>query len=79
MKVFITTVFVFASLFLISCGNGHQHSDSENNESEQITSEMYQCPMKCEGDKKYEEAGICPVCKMDLKLESEINGHEHHH
>ena len=27
----------------------------------------YQCPMKCEGDKSYEEEGSCPVCKMDLK------------
>ena len=27
----------------------------------------YQCPMKCEGDKTYEEEGACPMCKMDLK------------
>lgn len=27
----------------------------------------YQCPMKCEGEKTYEEEGSCPVCKMDLK------------
>ena len=27
----------------------------------------YQCPMKCEGDKTYEEEGACPECKMDLK------------
>ncbi len=27
----------------------------------------YQCPMKCEGEKVYSEAGSCPVCKMDLK------------
>jgi hypothetical protein len=26
----------------------------------------YACPMKCEKDKKYEQAGKCPVCKMDL-------------
>ncbi len=28
---------------------------------------MYSCPMKCEGDKKYEKPGNCPKCKMDLK------------
>jgi len=28
---------------------------------------MYQCPMQCEGDKTYDEAGSCPVCNMDLK------------
>lgn len=27
----------------------------------------YQCPMKCEGDKTYHQAGTCPVCKMDLQ------------
>lgn len=34
------------------------------------TSEMtvYQCPMHCEGDKTYDEAGSCPVCKMDLAV-----------
>jgi protein SCO1 len=26
----------------------------------------YQCPMKCEGDKVYDEPGRCPVCKMYL-------------
>ena len=35
----------------------------------------YQCPMKCEGDKVYHEAGKCPKCKMDLKkIDSE---HKH--
>jgi len=29
--------------------------------------EMYACPMKCEGEKKYEKEGTCPKCKMDLK------------
>ena len=28
---------------------------------------MYQCPMQCEGDKTYDEAGSCPICNMDLK------------
>lgn len=27
----------------------------------------YQCPMKCEGEKTYDEPGRCPVCKMYLK------------
>lgn len=31
------------------------------------TAEVYQCPMQCEGDKTYSEAGSCSVCKMDLK------------
>lgn len=27
----------------------------------------YQCPMKCEGEKTFKEAGNCSICKMDLK------------
>lgn len=27
----------------------------------------YQCPMKCEGSKTYDKAGVCPVCNMDLE------------
>lgn len=28
---------------------------------------MYQCPMKCEGEKTYESKGKCPKCGMHLK------------
>ncbi len=38
----------------------HEHSDD-------MAMATYQCPMKCEGDKTYAEAGTCPICKMDLK------------
>ena len=26
----------------------------------------YFCPMKCEGDKVYDQPGDCPVCNMHL-------------
>ncbi|MGB5242322.1 MAG: heavy metal-binding domain-containing protein [Lutimonas sp.] len=35
--------------------------------SEEHAAHVYQCPMKCEGDKTYAEATTCPECKMDLK------------
>ena len=40
----------------------HHHSQSGNSS----TNTRYQCPMKCEGEKTYEEPGICPVCNMHL-------------
>lgn len=43
----------------------HFHSDGEEHSHEEHAT--YQCPMKCEGEKTYAEAGKCPVCKMDLK------------
>ena len=27
---------------------------------------VYYCPMQCEGDKSYDQAGSCPICGMDL-------------
>jgi len=41
------------------------NSDKKSNDN---SSEVYQCPMQCEGDKTYAEKGSCPVCKMDLAL-----------
>lgn len=38
---------------------------------------MYYCPMHCEGEKSYNQAGDCPVCGMDLVEEvthSQITG-----
>ncbi|WP_417885500.1 heavy metal translocating P-type ATPase [Zunongwangia sp.] len=31
------------------------------------------CPMHCEGDKMYDEAGDCPVCGMDLVQEQSLS------
>lgn len=60
----------------VSC-SGDKNDGGENHEHHA----MYQCPMKCEGDKMYEEPGQCPKCNMDLKeVEAEHNhedGHEH--
>lgn len=42
-------------------GGGHSHHQHETD----ITT-IYQCPMKCEGDKTYSEPGRCPVCGMFL-------------
>ena len=54
------TPFIFFLLLIINpiltgCGSN----------SEQELS--YQCPMLCEENKTYSEAGSCPVCKMDLE------------
>lgn len=44
-----------------------QSCNSDKKSKENIT-EVYQCPMHCEGDKTYNEKGSCPICKMDLAL-----------
>ena len=51
---------------------GHDHS------AEVASADVYQCPMDCEKGKTYDEAGACPVCKMDLKVqEKEVKEMEH--
>lgn len=32
-----------------------------------VANTVYQCPMKCEGDKTYDKEGKCPKCNMNLK------------
>jgi hypothetical protein len=38
---------------------------------------LYQCPMKCEGNKMYKEPGNCPVCNMKLVPASTIGKSTH--
>lgn len=58
MKILNLTLLMLSIMFLISCG-------SQNDENEQDTG-TFICPMECEGEKEYPEAGKCPVCEMDL-------------
>ena len=39
----------------------------------------YQCPMKCEGNKIYNEPGNCPVCNMHLVPVKEQKMGDHRH
>ncbi len=40
----------------------HHHEHHGNTQTET----RYQCPMKCEGEKTYNEPGDCPICNMHL-------------
>lgn len=52
MKSVITAAVWATAFFLASCGNS-SNEKSNSNASEQVETAMYQCPMKCEGDKMY--------------------------
>jgi hypothetical protein len=78
----ITAVFLLtATMFLNSCGSKNTETQKENTVTEQTEVTMYQCPMKCEGEKMYNDPGQCPVCKMDLEMVEEMHddheGHDH--
>ena len=40
---------------------------------------VYQCPMKCEENKKFNHPGNCPVCNMKLVQIKDSNSHGFHH
>lgn len=76
MKRHITTaaLLLTTAMFFASCGSHTSESNMEK--TEQSENAMYQCPMKCEGEKMYDKPGQCPVCNMDLK---EVEGGHAHH
>lgn len=53
-------ILLMLTISFSSCKN-----EKSNSKNEDVA--VYQCPMKCEGDKTYSESGSCPVCKMDLR------------
>ena len=42
-------------------------------------SKTYACPMKCEGEKTYDQPGNCPVCNMKLMPADDSSEKSHHH
>ena len=73
----IAMLFVIGSATFIGCGNSenhdadhHEHAEGDDHHEHAEDSHehaKYQCPMKCEGDKTFDEAGDCSVCGMELK------------
>lgn len=59
MKIYKLLLPVFITLLTVTSCNSKK-SDSANDV-------LYQCPMKCEGEKTFKESGSCSVCKMDLE------------
>ncbi len=53
-------------------GEHHQEVMKKETPKGKGTGTFY-CPMHCEGDKTYDEAGDCPVCGMDLVEEQNLN------
>lgn len=56
------------------------NAQSEKAKTDSIATDtvVYQCPMKCEGDKTYDKAGKCPKCNMNLsKVKIRKNSTEH--
>ena len=56
-------------------GTGHEtHQHNHMGKSGSHGTGKYYCPMRCEGDKVYDEPGDCPVCGMHLQKEESTSG-----
>ena len=66
MKTKILIAVLCIGLFSISTvfAQEKEQAKTKHEHKENVT---YACPMKCEGEKTYDEAGSCPKCNMDLK------------
>jgi Cu2+-exporting ATPase len=60
-----------------SCCSSNNHS--KKFEKVKLAKSDYYCPMKCEGDKTYDQPSDCPVCNMHLVPVDEQNKEEHRH
>jgi Cu2+-exporting ATPase len=61
-----------------SCCGSHSAGDKEPAPAKkQNNSGEYYCPMLCEGDKRYDKPGDCPVCGMDLVKEESVGKSSH--
>ncbi len=51
----------------------HVHTPKKEAQPKGQGTGVFYCPMHCEEDKTYDEAGDCPVCGMDLVEEQNLN------
>ncbi|MBO9616740.1 MAG: hypothetical protein J7619_28900 [Dyadobacter sp.] len=75
-------IIVASLLFLsVACSGNKSEKEAATTETHAVSEKKYTCPMKCEGEKTYAEAGKCPVCKMELQevamAETDSTGHQH--
>lgn len=78
--ILIFAIFFTTSIVFTSCKSEKKEEkivEIEIVDAEEHETKMYQCPMKCEKEKKYKEEGKCPVCEMKLKKISEEEDEEH--
>lgn len=82
-------LFALPLTLLFAC-SGNQEKTKETTEksvvvetvsADSTAAKKFACPMQCEGEKTYAEAGKCPVCKMGLQeialAETDSTAHKH--
>lgn len=62
-----TLLYSFLLLFTLACSGNAEKKDKSQTDTQLAKEQFFACPMKCEGDKTYSEAGKCPICQMQLQ------------
>ena len=57
---------VMVALMTACGGNKQEQPEAVPADKQEVVKAGFYCPMKCEGEKTYAEAGTCPSCGMDL-------------
>jgi hypothetical protein len=77
-------LFALPLTLLFACSGNQEKAKSAEDKAETAkisATKEYACPMQCEGEKTYAQAGKCPVCKMDLQevalAETDSTAHNH--
>ena len=82
MNKIILSLFTAGILSAIACNQHPQPPATTTTTGAAVKASVYACPMQCEGDKTYPQAGQCPKCGMDLELvdtESDADSLQHNH
>ncbi len=66
-----SVIAIIGTFTLVACGGEKNHEEATETSTDEISATIYACPMKCEGEKTYTEAGSCPKCGMDLTIVAE--------
>ena len=77
-------LFALPLTLLFACSGNQEKTKAPEDKAETAkisATKEYACPMQCEGEKTYAQAGKCPVCKMDLQevalAETDSTAHNH--
>ena len=84
IKHFSIVLILLAAFTFVSCGGSNTaNTESESTESMEADksgpeyTSAYVCPMHCKGSGS-DQAGTCPVCKMDYVVNEDHDSHEGH-
>ena len=67
IKIIASLMLLATAILVTGCNSIPKSKNTNTEQTEPVAKTKYQCPMKCEGDKTYDESGKCPKCGMNLK------------